>query len=597
MDENKSRFVLQIRKPSYWRIELPVATAQEVSLAQTFQDVLDTILHFEKTECPFQRSFTVEIPDEPEIQKRPWAPREADSGIDYSTSVNTQPVRPSMIWDDRKPQDSTRRSSSSNLPEFEHSRVVEEPGDDMMTTAGNSNAKSQQKQVATAVEEIDGLTAGQDASFFLETTKMPPPRNMLSQERHTKTPPLVAANSALLAEEGVLSSKSDTEEVLEGNNSSQDGDSLTNQVHEGAGSQGSLRKARLRRTTGFSMRRSATFPSALMSPPSASAPDEEVVAPPKIIPPTVTITPETEEPPQLIKEPTPRATSSPSPLSTTPPTMSVVPEKLEVVEQAEEPAPRLLSEPAVELKFDQSNHSSHSVALTSDSSRPSFPCNHQPSESDESDVPILTKKRSHESLIGISRQIPGSWYNADDEDSQDSQSSSASPGKQVLRTRGPHDDGAVSSNLKVPGQALRRRKSADNISVKKTRDSAKRSTPTKAMIALNNPATSRYINRLGLVGKFPLAIIAKTAEIVLGPPSHLIALMLRVAARIASGQWKGEELGYDERGEQIPVQWDYSEGDFSEWSDDEDDDVASVRERRASFRTDSGEVTDDGKSS
>lgn len=68
-----------------------------------------------------------------------------------------------------------------------------------------------------------------------------------------------------------------------------------------------------------------------------------------------------------------------------------------------------------------------------------------------------------------------------------------------------------------------------------------------------------------------MAIIAKTYEMILGPPSSLIRLILKVAAKIASGQWRGLVYGYGEDGEEIPVQWDYSEGEFSDWSDDEHD--------------------------
>lgn len=67
-----------------------------------------------------------------------------------------------------------------------------------------------------------------------------------------------------------------------------------------------------------------------------------------------------------------------------------------------------------------------------------------------------------------------------------------------------------------------------------------------------------------------MAIIAKTCEILLSPPSHLINLMLSVAARIAAGEWRGMVFGYDEAGEAIPVQWDYSDGGLSDWGDDDD---------------------------
>jgi hypothetical protein len=48
--------------------------------------------------------------------------------------------------------------------------------------------------------------------------------------------------------------------------------------------------------------------------------------------------------------------------------------------------------------------------------------------------------------------------------------------------------------------------------------------------------------------------------------------MLKVAAKIAAGEWRGLVFGFGEAGEQIPVQWDYySDGEFSSLSDDEDD--------------------------
>lgn len=53
----------------------------------------------------------------------------------------------------------------------------------------------------------------------------------------------------------------------------------------------------------------------------------------------------------------------------------------------------------------------------------------------------------------------------------------------------------------------------------------------------------------------------------MSPPSHLINLMLKVAARIAAGEWRGFVFGTNEHGEQIPVHWD--------WSDDEDTDGPS----------------------
>lgn len=74
--EDSSQFVLQIRRPQYWRIEVPVQNQDDLENALVLKEVFDKILLFEKTECPFQRSFTVELPAKPTtpVKKRPWTP-------------------------------------------------------------------------------------------------------------------------------------------------------------------------------------------------------------------------------------------------------------------------------------------------------------------------------------------------------------------------------------------------------------------------------------------------------------------------------------------------------------------------------------------
>lgn len=76
--DNESKFVLQIRPPQYWRIEVPNATTEELSRVEDLKEVLGHILRFEKTPCPFQRDFTVDLPELPKtpVKKIPWKPIE-----------------------------------------------------------------------------------------------------------------------------------------------------------------------------------------------------------------------------------------------------------------------------------------------------------------------------------------------------------------------------------------------------------------------------------------------------------------------------------------------------------------------------------------
>lgn len=68
--------MLQIRRPQYWRIELPLVDAEDARRAERLREVLAKVLQFERTECPFGRTFTVELPEIPQtpVRKRPWTP-------------------------------------------------------------------------------------------------------------------------------------------------------------------------------------------------------------------------------------------------------------------------------------------------------------------------------------------------------------------------------------------------------------------------------------------------------------------------------------------------------------------------------------------
>lgn len=58
--------------------------------------------------------------------------------------------------------------------------------------------------------------------------------------------------------------------------------------------------------------------------------------------------------------------------------------------------------------------------------------------------------------------------------------------------------------------------------------------------------------------------------------------MLKVAAKILAGEWRGLVFGFGESGEQIPVQWDYSDGEFSDWEDDDTDEILFTGRRNDS---------------
>lgn len=72
------KFVLQTRPQNYWRIEVSNETTEEKLRIEELKEVLSKVLLFEKTPCPFQRDFVIELPTTPKtpVKKRPWRPVE-----------------------------------------------------------------------------------------------------------------------------------------------------------------------------------------------------------------------------------------------------------------------------------------------------------------------------------------------------------------------------------------------------------------------------------------------------------------------------------------------------------------------------------------
>lgn len=68
--------------------------------------------------------------------------------------------------------------------------------------------------------------------------------------------------------------------------------------------------------------------------------------------------------------------------------------------------------------------------------------------------------------------------------------------------------------------------------------------------------------------QFTAALIRKTCEIVLGPPAHLVQVMLRIAAKISDGMFGFNTYRVRHTGEKIPCSWESSDED--EWPEEDD---------------------------
>ncbi|KAF1737043.1 hypothetical protein CRV24_002658 [Beauveria bassiana] len=98
MEDDGSKFILQIRPPSYWRIEI----ASPDSPCHSLRDCLASILLLDKTPCPFKKSVPILLPPRPLsrplfVQKwRPWK-----SLRSYSSELTL--AKSSTVCDDNQP--------------------------------------------------------------------------------------------------------------------------------------------------------------------------------------------------------------------------------------------------------------------------------------------------------------------------------------------------------------------------------------------------------------------------------------------------------------------------------------------------------------
>ncbi|RGP63833.1 hypothetical protein FSPOR_8328 [Fusarium sporotrichioides] len=548
IDEVNSKFILQIRRPNYWRIELPVEDPEDQQRAEELREVLDKILQFEKTECPFKRTFTVDLPEQVPVTILPWTPRAQPMTPDDAALSSTSSRRSSFAGrattptplSDRHPMDipssplvgRPTRAASCVVPS--NISIYEEYGmhlDPLQPIGGNTSESSTRPLNVVPERPTEHISS----------------YPFLSSLPESYSSPSFASDSGAHHDGSSVFSTSPTQSDLS-----------VYELHEGSGNRGGRMKARLRRrTAGFTTTRSATMPPHLM--PTV---DKATTAT------SASRDPITRSVSETSRKPSARAPITPKPSENNN-------NKGESLPLQSTQLDRPIQQPRLQRR--DSEESFHSVESWHSSGvhlHPSPPTSQAEStaeakcESNETDALSVERcKRDKSSRSRGSSPMPCAWES--DPDSDDSKSSSESADPAIKDTV---DVGTkVPSSTATPPQRpfiTRHRATTSSLSVRRRALS-----PLPPAANLFTPASTMerrpYRSRLETVKNLPMAIIAKTCEMIMGPPSSLIRLILRVAARIASGQWRGLVYGYGEDGAEIPVQWDYSEGEFSDWSDDE----------------------------
>ncbi|KAJ1324220.1 Inheritance of peroxisomes protein 1 [Microdochium nivale] len=539
MTEDNSRFVLQIRRPQYWRIELPIEDDDDEAQALLFRNILAETLQFEQTECPFKRNFTVALPERPStpIRKRAWtaegkylvstafldSPPPAVSPINLTGARQVTPnsrdrgeQRPFQWYEStrtRRPIEEDDDESQAIDPEDLHRFSIEHPSHVRKTVDGLEVTIAEYmkwKRASAQHKTMEGTKPWRRPNTSLEDDAGSPggPNDDLfaTDERGLETtPPRSAGKKKAVGEVG------HNEEAS---------------AYEGSGyvAPVNLNKKRMSR---------------MLAGRSYTAPPHLAVA-----------TTSTKQ----ISTAKGKKTVSPTPL----------PKSRAKASGATSSVDPASSFRAVESWQPKDATLPPSPPMSHGGSPDRFPPPHENIVLKGLDIPLRDGS--------VSTVTPGAARYAPSSARGTSRSRSASPFPRspIDLVDEPAEQESVSvlptDNLSAgatdQGPQVRHRLRKSNLSV-----SRRALSPLPPPANLFTPRKSRQ-DRMVVMKRLPGFVFSKTFEMLLSPPSHLVQLILRVARKIIAGEWRGLVFGFNEDGEKIPVQWDYSDDD---WDDDDDD--------------------------
>ncbi|KAI6082806.1 inheritance of peroxisomes protein 1-domain-containing protein [Hypoxylon rubiginosum] len=567
INEDNSRFVLQIRRPQYWRIELPVSEPDDQERALQLRDIFDKVLLFEKTICPFERSFTVLLPEEEEVKKRAWTPDGKNLISSRFLSELASPMASRLYGRERRDSAPTDEITRLNIGLDTH----------------REHGESEDRHDDEPAVQMPTKTPRASSSFMNIREKF----NQTSPRRasdHIAVPGSVTTSRDHLEDESVTSQKSRDDPSLaidEDKSIMQDGKQvLASERHNGGSAQ---------------PREEFLQDSAVSDSEKRKVTDKEVVNEPSSFEGSGHIAPINLTRKRMSRVLAGRAYTAPPQLTvvTSPPSKSRASKGGPAQANPPEPAQPTASEETSPVGSTDSFHSVQSwhspvtpLPPSPPSSRPATPSIPQFPHPHENIVLPQRSPRARDNLTYSNTPDTDRTFLPTDHRTD----STVSP---LPRSPDIDDDhvspipvdgpsgAAYTSALEERHQARPRPRPRQSFSVSRQALSPLPS----AVNFFSPPRMQSPQSRMSLVRRLPSTIISKTLEYLLGPPSYLISLMLKVAAKIIAGEWRGLVFGRGEGGEAIPVQWDYSDDEFSDWSGDEDFAMAKCEQSKSNSST------------
>lgn len=167
-----STFVFRVRPDNYYRIELPFGNEQELELVEGLKATLTKVLYYERTACPFRRGFGEELPEMPEVPRRRLS-RQGSVGPAKKWRFERR-WRPEGAAEDQEAEEEAAGSSQSSRRNSIHDRRI---SDDEKTPDGEAEEAQHQQAHAGAAVKRAPLASPQ------------PPRGNLHSMRSVTAPP------------------------------------------------------------------------------------------------------------------------------------------------------------------------------------------------------------------------------------------------------------------------------------------------------------------------------------------------------------------------------------------------------------------------
>lgn len=125
MEEDGNKFILQIRPPSYWRIEL---ASPNPPGNKSLRDCLASVLLLDKTPCPFKESVPISLPPESLTAKkrRPWKPLRSYPSEPILSSESGDTCADSQLFKERWNADAITEHQSERSSTTEQQKEEEQ---------------------------------------------------------------------------------------------------------------------------------------------------------------------------------------------------------------------------------------------------------------------------------------------------------------------------------------------------------------------------------------------------------------------------------------------------------------------------------------